>query len=393
MLSSFKRGIITLVKNALKGENSPLPEDFDYSKLLKFAISQQILPMVYCGGRNNPDFVANDTDRKIYAMATYMALFNQNRLDMLEEMCRAFDENGIDYMPLKGANMKDIYPSREMRIIGDADVLVKDEQIADIERIMTALGYKYGETVDHARTWAREGFEVELHRRMIPSYTKDLYARFGDGWGLATPKKEGGHEYALSREEELIFLFLHFTKHYRYAGIGIKHLVDIYVFLKAYPEIDSDYVSVELDRLGLGKFYQNIKRTLDVWFEDAEGDEVTEFITKKIFSGGAFGTNENQARYEAAVLTKETETKKAKNRQIWRMIFPGYKHMIKDRPWLEKCPILLPIAWVTRWISVVLFKRNNIKTVADNIAAINDADIDSYKSDLRLVGLDFNFEL
>lgn len=393
MLSSFKRGVITLVKNALKGENSPLPEDFDYSKLYRFAISQHILPIVYCGGRNDAGFIAHDEGRKIYGAAMYYALANQNRFEMLDEICRTFEKNGIDYMPLKGATIKDLYPSRDLRLIGDADILIKDEQSEDIEKIMTALGYEYEGTSNHEWIWHKDDFEVELHKRMIPSYTKDLYARFGDGWSIAKPKTDGGHEYFLDCEEELIYLVSHFTKHYRYAGIGIKHLVDIYVFLGAHPELDAGYVNAELDRLGIGKFYQNVKRTLDVWFDGAEGDEVTEFITNKIFSGDAYGTQEAHAKYEAAAIAQGIDATKARNRKFWGVVFPSYKNMCKERPWLKKCPILLPFAWIVRLIRVVLFRRDNIKKVGDSIAVINDTDIDSYKSELRLVGLDFNFEV
>lgn len=393
MLSSFKRGVITLVKNALKGENSPLPEDFDYSKLYRFAISQHILPIVYCGGRNDAGFIAHDEGRKIYGAAMYYALANQNRFEMLDEICRTFEKNGIDYMPLKGATIKDLYPSRDLRLIGDADILIKDEQSEDIEKIMTALGYEYEKTSDYEWKWQKDGFEVELHKKLVPSHTKDLSAYLGNGWGRAKPRVEGGHEYALGCEDELIYLFSHFTKHYRHSGIGIKHLVDIYVFLGAHPELDADYVYSELDRLGIGKFYRNVIRTLEVWFDGAEGDEVTEFITNKIFSGDAYGTEEHLAKYSAAVLAKDTNAKKAKNKKLISVIFLNYGEMCKMYPWLKKCPILLPFAWIGRLIRVVLFRRENIKKVGESIAVINDTDIDSYKSELRLVGLDFNFEV
>ena len=393
MLSSFKRGIITLVKNALKGENSPLPEDFDYSKLYQFATSQHILPIVYYGGRNDASFISHDASRKIYGAAMYYALANQNRFEMLDEICGAFEANGIHYMPLKGATIKDLYPSRDLRLIGDADILIRDEQSADIEKIMTELGYVYERTSDYEWKWQKDDFEVELHKKLVPSHTKDLSAYLGNGWGRAKLRAEGKYEYALGCEDELIYLFSHFTKHYRHSGIGIKHLVDIYVFLGAHPELDADYVNAELDRLGIGKFYQNVKRTLDVWFEGAESDEVTEFITNKIFSGDAYGTEEHLAKYSAAVLAKDTDAKKAKNKKLFSVIFLDYKEMCKMYPWLGKCPILLPFAWIVRLIRVVLFRRDNIKKVGDSIAVISDTAIDSYKSELRLVGLDFNFEV
>ena len=35
------------------------------------------------------------------------------------------EENGIDYLPLKGYNLKKLYPKPELRTMGDADVLIR----------------------------------------------------------------------------------------------------------------------------------------------------------------------------------------------------------------------------------------------------------------------------
>ncbi len=393
MSSSFKRGVITLVKNAIKGENSPLPEEFEYSWLYEFALRQHILPLVYYGGKDIACFTAWDENRRMYSAAIYAALVNQDRFSMLEEICHAFENAGIDYMPLKGAVVKKYYPGEDMRLLGDADILIREEQAAELEKAMTGLGYKYDGTSDYDWKWKKNGFEVELHRKLVPSHTKDLCTYLGDGWGRARLWKEGGHEYALSCEDELIYLFSHFTKHYRHSGIGIKHFVDIYVFLGAHPELDADYVGAELDKLGIGAFYQNVKRTLAVWFDGAEADEITEFITDKIFSGDAYGTQDQLAKYQAAVLTKDTNTSKARNQKILSVVFLNYKDMCVGRPWLKKCPLLLPFAWVARLIMVVLFRRENVKKIGRGIAVINDKDIEAYKAELRLVGLDFNFEV
>lgn len=393
MLSSFERGVIILINNALKSENAPLPEDFDYSRLYEFAKSQQILPLIYYGGRNLPEFISHDERRKIYASAMFLALLNQNQEAELEDLCRAFEENGVDYMKLKGSVVKRFYPDSDMRLMGDADILIRQEQMEKIGGLMQELGYSHEVTSDHEWIWRREELGVELHKRMIPSYTKDLYAYFGDGWELARRRTENGCEYALGIEDELIYLVAHFTKHYRYAGIGIKHLIDIHVMLEESGEIDLDYVNTALEKLGILKFYENIKKMLDVWFKGAECDEISEFITKRIFSGGAYGTSRERSRYEAAALTKTTDAKKVRRKKFWSVVFPSYKNMCEERPWLKKCPILLPFAWIGRLIVVLLFKRDNIKRERECISAINTAEIESYKQELKLVGLDFNFEV
>ena len=67
--------------------------------------------------------------------------------------------------------------------------------------------------------------------------------------------------------------------------------------------------------------------------------------------------------------------------------------MCEERPWLKKCPVLLPFAWVGRLVTVLLFKRDHIRRERENISAINKSEIEAYKRELKLVGLDFNFEV
>ena len=125
----------------------------------------------------------------------------------------------------------------------------------------------------------------------------------------------------------------------------------------------------------------------------AESDEVTEFITGKIFSGGAYGTAKDKSRYEAAALAKDSDAKSARRKKFWGVVFPSYKNMCEERPWLKKLPILLPFAWIGRLVVVLLFRRDHIKREREHISAINKTEIDSYKQELKLVGLDFNFEV
>ena len=49
-------------------------------------------------------------------------------------------------MPLKGCNMKALYPSPELRVMGDADILIRVEQYDRIRPIIQSLGFEeYGD--------------------------------------------------------------------------------------------------------------------------------------------------------------------------------------------------------------------------------------------------------
>ncbi len=392
MLSSFETGIITLINNGLKGENKPLPEDFDYSAVYEFGKKHQILPLLYYGGANNPKFVCSDVDGKMLLATMSLTAVSENQMLEIDRVCKEFDKNGIEYLKLKGSIIKRLYPQGEMRIMSDADILIRENQMEQLENLLPTLGYTYIQSSDHEWIWKGDILPLELHKRIIASYQKDFYAYFKDGWNLAHRKNDVNCEYVMNLEDEFIYLFTHLSKHYRDAGIGIKHLTDIYLFLESYPDLNMEYVYSVFEKLGLLKFYHNVKKTLDVWFRDAECDEVSEFITAKIFESGVYGTRLAGLKSEALKLSKGSDAKNAKKKKYTRLLFPKYKNMCLIYPWLKKCPIMLPFLWIWRILIALIFKRKKIKIINEKLDEINEENIDECQAELDFVGLDFNFE-
>ncbi len=393
MLTSFETGIITLLNNALKGENQPLPEGFDYSKVYNFGIKHQILPMLFYGGAENPEFMASDTEGKMIFGTMQLTALSENQLYEIDKVSKEFDKNGIEYLKLKGSIIKRLYPKHEMRVMSDADILIRKDQMSEIEKILPSIEYNFKYLSDYEWVWSNENLTMELHTGIVAEREKDFYEYFGDGWKHAKKKNDDSCEYVMTLEDEFLYLFTHLAKHYREAGIGIKHLTDIYLFLKSYPELDLSYVYSALEKLHLLTFFKNIEKTLNVWFNQAECDEVSEFITAKIFESGVYGTQLERIKTSAVRLSKGRDIKSAKRKRILNNLFPSYKIMCLSRPYLKKLPILLPFAWAWRLISGVIFKSHKIKEKNQEIEAVNQKTVDTCQAELNYVGLDFNFEV
>ena len=127
---------------------------------------------------------------------------SEGQMKAVEQLCEAFDAEGIAYMPLKGCLMKRLYPSPELRPMGDADILIRPEQYERIRLVVEKLGYDEQVESDHELIWHRKDLNLELHKRLIPSYNRDYYRYFGDGWNLA--KVERGTRYMMTCEDEYI---------------------------------------------------------------------------------------------------------------------------------------------------------------------------------------------
>ncbi len=392
-MDTQKIGILSLIKAAITGEAASLPADLDLEVLPDIAKTHQIVNMLYYGAAICG---LDETSRPMQALFGALCkclIISEKQTKEIDAVLGAFSENGIDHMPLKGTVLRNLYPRADMRLMSDADILIKTEQYSRISSVMTALGFAETVESDHDHVWKKPGVVMELHKRLIPSYNKDYFSYYGDGWKLAALSGDAPHRYTMLPEDQMIYLFTHFAKHYRSGGIGLRHVTDLYVYRKSIGKLDEAYIKTELIKLRLYPFYENILEMLKVWFEDGKPTEKTELITDVIFESGAYGQRFRRGVAETILLKRSSSfVKSEKCQHILRMLFPSIRNMQLQYTLLGKAPVLLPVMWIVRIFKVVFFKRKRVKFFYDNMKNISTGDVADYKKELQYVGLDFNFE-
>lgn len=385
------KGIITLLRSGLTGEKLSLPADFSLEKACEIVRKQSVVPLVYQGAvhcgipKNHPVM------QKMLFISYQMLLAHERQMKALDGIFAGFERNGIPYLPVKGCNLKPLYPKPELRTMGDVDILIHPQDHDRIRPVMESLGFAYCVENDHVFEWDSEALHVELHKSLIPPMDEDYYSYYGSGWQLA--KKGSGSRHDLSPEDAYIFIFAHFARHYRGGGIGCRHVVDLQVYRNAYPELDMDYIAGELEKLHLLEFYGNVRRMLDVWFTDREADMVSELITAFVFSGGSWGS------MEAEMYSREVKNAKKAGgirhsslKSLLTAAFPPACQLSYRYTVIRKYPFLLPVIWVVRWIDVIFFRPQNIRKRVRILRTINDQRVLDYRQALDAVGLDFTFE-
>ncbi len=387
-------GVLSLIKAAITDEASPLPENFNFETALEAVKSHQISSMLYYGAVNCGLDVTTPAMKQLFSVVCKCVAVSEKQKFEVGNLCKAFSDNNIDHMPLKGTILRDMYPHSDMRLMSDADILIKTEQYDRIHDVMLELGFTEGTESNHEYVWKKSGIVIELHKRLIPSYNKDYYAYYGDGWRLAVPSEIMPHRFEMSHEDQMIYLFTHFAKHYRDGGIGLRHITDLYVYRRYIGALDEEYIKKELETLGTYEFYTNITDTINVWFNGGKATEKTDFITDFIFSSGVYGklSQKRIAQTLKANTGGEATMKNAKNRHMLRMIFPSLENMKLHYGFLKKLPFLLPAAWVMRLFRIVFFKGKKAKSYYNDMKNISTEDISDYQQVLNYVGLDFKFE-
>ncbi|MBE6916272.1 MAG: hypothetical protein E7470_00010 [Ruminococcaceae bacterium] len=389
-MNTAQYGVLTLLKSAVTQQAQPLPEGFSIEEAVIQSKSHHIATAIYEGALLCGVDPAQPVMRNLFLKTCKAVQISEMQMRDVERLRQTFDENGIDYMPLKGCVLKALYPRPELRMMGDADILIRMEQYDKIRPLMQSLRFEEKYESDHELVWQSEGLFLELHKYLIPTYNEDFYAYFGEGWDRATV--QSGTCYAMSAEDTMVFLFTHFAKHYRDGGIGCRHVLDLWVYLRAHPEMDEAYVAQQLQELKLLTFYRNIRKLIAHWFDGAPADETTEFISDFVFSGGSWGTT--ASKRTSQILRTENRSRfgfSGKLAYLWDVAFPSAGKMKERYTILKKCPFLLPLMWLWRLFYKLLFRKRSLQWHKQRVNAVSGDMVDERRQALQAVGLDSDF--
>lgn len=389
-MDCIQRGILMLVHSAITGSSATLPEEFQIEAAEELIVQHQIVGLAYegavlCGISKNEPAMS-----RLFQRYYQLMIHSSAQLRTLQSVFDAFEEKGIDYLPVKGTNLKELYPKPAMRTMSDADILIRMEQYDIIQPIMVSLGFQPGLESDHELHWESRDLFFELHKRLIPTYDADYYAVIGDGWKYA--EKSDTHRYHMTPENEYLYLFVHYTKHFRNGGIGIRQLLDLWVYRKHHPQLNWELVLDGIRALDILEFFENTQRMLQVWFDGREPDEKALFMTDYIFSSGSWGSADS--RYTSLALRNRSEPDSSQNvrvRILRDLFFPSRAIMENHFPILRGKSWLLPLLYPVRWVKVLLTRFHRIQYYKKRYKNADTKKIDDFKQVLEYVGLKYAF--
>lgn len=380
------QGLITLLKSAVIGEGYRLPEGFSMEDACEIIQKQGLAALAYegairCGiSRKSPAMDA------LFRDYYKVLLQSERQMAKVDQLYQAFETAEIDYLPFKGCVMKALYPKPELRAMGDADILIRMEQYEKIKPILNSLGFEMKLESDCELVWTSPELYLELHICLVQPSQVDFYDYFGDGWGRAVRME--GCRYGFSPEDMYVHLFMHFAKHYRSGGIGCRHVVDLWVFRRKNPAMDQNYVSRELEKLHLRLFHDHCIRLLDAWFGEGQWDSVTEFISRRIFSGGSWGNQKDYQVFQELSKSKRPDSiRHSRIHYTIHLMFPPLSLMQKKYSLLKRMPFLLPAAWIVRGVTILLREREKVDSAVKKGRMIDDDALHTHQEALRMVGL------
>lgn len=313
--------------------------------------------------------------KRAYQTSIMVQATQQHYLDMVT---KTFEEEGIDYLLLKGRDLAMLYPSEDMRQSSDFDIYIGAENAKKAKPLMMNMGFEivsYEEERDwHDEYLAKKWVMCELHKVLIQG---DYPWRKGcnEMVNNLTLKEGSNHCYKMCKEDFYVYNLAHAAKHMKLSGIGIKVFVDIELIYTLYKDsFDYEYLNKRLEKCNLKEFDKNVRKLCEYWFEDATPeDDIVYEMEKYVAQSGWIGTKEQAVSTELAQNYGKTQSKTlAKIKKCFKIIFCPYEEMAIKYPVLKKHKYLTPIFRIRRAFSAVLKRRDVIRSVS---ATLDSGDI------------------
>lgn len=362
-MTSEQRYFLQLISDYIGGRASAAPqEDVKLETLAQIAAKQSLGGIIYVQSK---EFLPRGSEAFFGLERFFTAsIFRYvNYAEAGRELKHEFTDAGIEMLMFKGLDTAKYHPIRELRTMGDLDMLIHREDRKAAHRLMLSLGFECSGTGDSVWTYRRDAAKIEIHDRMIyEKLSTDFdYAGYFDGaWDYADDGE-------LSPNMQFLFLLAHTAKHILNCGSGFRPFLDM-VFLAKSDNLDWEFVTAELEKIQLLEFCKVCFALCERWFgvelplEAAKlSEEFFAQATEKAFFDGLFGLENSEN--VGANIAKDMKRKgkiswKTSIAIAWRKLFPKENSMshLKLYSFLFRHKALRPIAWAYRIVYCTVTK-------------------------------------
>lgn len=394
--NAFKHGLdlIYLANCALRKvtPQASIVKAMDLAAVYAMAEKQSMTAIAYYGLEkwlSSENGQASETDGDLLAKwrkARDMAIRKNIMLDITREKILSYmEDQGIWYMPLKGAILKDMYPEVGMRQMADNDILIDAAYRKQVYEYMISLGYEgsYHEESVHDEYLKKPFYNFEIHNMLV---SKNHFPEFLEYYKDAKDRliKTEGCRYDFRDEDFYIYMTVHAYKHHNVSGNGIRHVMDVQVYLDRKKSLDWKYINGELEKLGIAAYEATVKSLAGkIFSSNCTRPQEIETILKPdeqellsfSLGAGTYGSVDIRVGRKMEALTQGKQlSPMLKLKYFWRRL-TWEEGLYSDFPKLARYKLLYPVLYIVRALKVLVYRRKNLNNEIKAVRRIhNDAD-------------------
>lgn len=358
----------------------------DLKQIYNLAQMHHVVPMIY-GVLHNEEFFKNADEnfKMMFKQVAFKLVVSQiQRSNRFLELYKILKEKNIEAIVFKGIIFRNMYNNPDDRMSSDEDILVKKEDYEKLKDILCGEGLEFIEKEGNecAYLCRNTGLCIEVSTSLFSNESKaygHLNRLFDDIFEKSiTINIDGVDIKTLSHEQHLIYIVFHNMKHFLHGGFGIRQVADFSKYIETYGQfIDwekfwSDLKILNYDTFALNLIDISLKylgfdytkaiypkgvRDFNIIINSKDYYINSDDLISDILSAGVFGGSTKERKHTALMTLNAVEDQKNGNR--FKAIFPSVDYLKGNYTYLQKHPILLPIAWTQRIFSYIKRNKNN----------------------------------
>lgn len=315
-------------------------ENIDVAAIRSLAIEQGIWHTVYLSLSKVCNFA--DDNMKVLLYVGKNIRKNEYLLNIADEL----KAQKIDICFLKGIAVSGLYHEPDFRVSGDIDILIKKSQMNDVVALLKDKNFKVENLVGqmhHFDASSEASGLIEVHVALVKKKINDVL--FKGKIDVTEPYSEAEYHgrkiLTLGVNDSINFLTAHFIKHFLLGGVGLKHVMDMLIYMQSYEKaIDWQKYNQLWTELGYIELIKKVKAIGSTYwhmnFCDADNNDL-ELLLNDIENSGAFGNAELNKDFLDIFISRKYAEDKAVMKSLNHMerssvmnkLVPEKKYMAK----------------------------------------------------------------
>ena len=324
--------------------------NLDYLKLYQLSCQHHLTAFVYNQIYKFKDFPEDLKEQwkketlRIHALQTM-------KTERFLKLYQTLLDNDLKVIVVKGIICRSLYPIPESRPSQDEDLYVTKQDFDKVKALLLSEGLYLADESDDVSTFIdlTSGLSIELHTSLFKeeSLAYGKYQKyFKNAFDNITIHTISGVDvYSLNYDLHLLFLLMHFVKHFLHGGVGIRQILDIIMYSEVYGEyIHWDMIYQILDEAHVYTLIMNIYvLSHDYFAYDYNHMRLPDLFCEldydycdlldDILDAGVFGKSSIERLHSSTMTLNAISSGKA---SVLKSIFPARLEIVGRYPYLKK---------------------------------------------------------
>lgn len=240
--------ILQIIDAAINGKTLDLSNYINDQEFMRIMKEQTFLPFLYKVDK-----------RKEFRKYYYQSCLIHEKFNEVGKLVDdILSQNNIPHIFLKGYELQNLYPDPNLRMLGDIDLLVENQQFEKSKEIILANNFKCCIECEHHFGYIKNNIEVEMHDKLFNN--EECSSELFDNTFNNISIKNFDDTFTL------LYVIAHYAKHIK-RGAGLRPIIDIYLIIKN-KNVNHNILINKLNELNLIHFFNTILDEIYIIFKD-----------------------------------------------------------------------------------------------------------------------------